>query len=343
MKLEEVAKHARVSTATVSRVLNNVGPVKKSTRARVLKAAEELKYHPNLHARTLAGGKSRTIGMIVSNMENPFFVDIYKTAERLARASGYEVVLANTDYNSEHLASEIRLMLGRRVKGLALVISEMDSSLIQELSDSGIPVVFYDVGAPKHNLSNVAVNYAKGIERVVNYLYDLGHRRMAFISHHSNLGPLGVRERAFRDFVEKNAPAIRWKIAISSDSLDGGREATREILASGFDPTAIISVNDFMALGALYELRQAGLRVPEDVSITGFDNIRLAEVCSPPLTTLHIDRERIGRLMFQALTESPSSPEACRRKIVLDPEFVLRESTGPARRDAPGADRGHAQ
>ncbi|MGH9582952.1 MAG: LacI family DNA-binding transcriptional regulator [Bryobacteraceae bacterium] len=331
MKLEEVAERAKVSTATVSRVLNDVGPVKKSTRARVLKAAEELKYHPNLHARTLAGGKSRTIGLIVSNMENPFFVDIYKTAERLARANGFEVVLANTDYRSEYLASEIRLMLGRRVKGLALVISEMDQALIQELSDSSVPVVFYDVGAPKHNLSNIAVNYAKWIERVVNYLYDLGHRRMAFISHHPNLGPLSVRERAFRDFVEKNAPAIRWKIAVSSDSLEGGREATREILASGFDPTAIISVNDFMALGALYELRQAGLRVPEDVSITGFDNIRLSEICSPPLTTLHIDRERIGRLMFQMLTEMPPSPEACRRKVVLEPEFVLRESTGPAR------------
>lgn len=331
MKLEEVAKRARVSTATVSRVLNDVGPVKKSTRARVLKAAEELKYHPNLHARTLAGGKSRTIGLIVSNMENPFFVDIYKSAERLARASGFEIVLANTDYRSEHLASEIRLMLGRRVRGLALVISEMDPVAIQELSDSSVPVVFYDVGAPKHNLSNIAVNYARGIERVVNYLYDLGHRRMAFISHHPNLGPLSVRERAFRDFVEKNAPAISWKVAVSSDSLDGGREATRTILDSGFDPTAIISVNDFMALGALYELRQAGLRVPEDVSVTGFDNIRLSEICSPPLTTLHIDRERIGCLMFQTLTEASTSPEACRRKIVLDPEFVLRESTGPAR------------
>lgn len=331
MNLEEVAKLAKVSTATVSRVLNDVGPVKKSTRARVLKAAEELKYHPNLHARTLAGGKSRTIGLIVSNMENPFFVDIYKTAERLARANGFEVVVANTDYRSEYLASEIRLMMGRRVKGLALVISEMDPALIQELSESGVPVVFYDVGSPRHNLSNIAVNYAKGIERVVNYLYDLGHRRMGFIGHHPNLGPLSVRERAFRECVEKKAPAIRWKIAVSSDSLEGGREATREILGSGFDPTAIISVNDFMALGALYELRQAGLRVPEDVSVTGFDNIRLSEICSPPLTTLHIDRERIGRLMFQVLTDASSAPGACRRKIVLDPEFVLRESTGPAK------------
>src|SRR6266581_757951 len=111
--LDGVAKRAGVSTATVSRVLNNQNVVKNSTRARVLKAAEELKYHPNLHARNLAGGKSRTVGMIVSNMENPFFVDIYKAAEQDARAKGYEVVLANTDYDPENLVRQIRLMIGR--------------------------------------------------------------------------------------------------------------------------------------------------------------------------------------------------------------------------------------
>jgi len=334
MSLEEVARRARVSTATVSRVLNNVGQVKTSTRARVLKAAEKLKYHPNLHARSLAGGKSQTIGMIVSNMENPFFVDIYKAAEEDARKTGFELVLANTDYNAEYLVRHIRLMIGRRVSGLALVISEMDPSLIKELSEGGIPVVFYDVGAPKHNISNIAVNYGKGIERIVNYLHALGHRRMAFISHHPNLGPLSVRERAFRETVMRNSPPIKWKIAVSADGLDGGREATREILTSGFDPTAIICVNDFMALGALHELRESGLHVPRDVSVTGFDNLRLAEVCSPSLTTVHIQRERIGHLMFEALTQSSPLPEACRRRIVLDPEFVLRESTGPARADA---------
>ncbi len=330
MNLEEVARKAKVSTATVSRVLNEVGQVKTSTRARVLKAAEELKYHPNLHARNLAGGKNRTIGMIVSNMENPFFVDIYKAAERDARAAGFELLLANTDYDPEYLVKHIRMMIGRRVSGLALVISEMDSSLIQELSDGDIPVVFYDVGTPKHNISNIAVNYEKGIERIVNYLHALGHRRMAFISHHPNLGPLSVREHAFRETVARNSPPIEWKIAVSVDGLEGGREATREIFASGFIPTAIICVNDFMALGALYELRQAGLCVPRDVSVTGFDNVRLATICSPSLTTVHVARERIGHLMFRSLTELSQVREACRRRIVLDPEFVVRESTGPA-------------
>src|SRR5271156_4796298 len=148
MNLEQVARRARVSTATVSRVLNNASVVKTSTRTRVMKAIEELKYHPNLHARNLAGGKSRTLGVIASNMENPFFFDIYKTIESDAHARGYEVVVANTDYKSEQLVASIRLMIGWRVAGLAAIVSEMEAELMQVLTDSRIPIVFYDVGTP---------------------------------------------------------------------------------------------------------------------------------------------------------------------------------------------------
>src|ERR1035438_8986939 len=146
MNLEQVARRAKVSTATVSRVLNNASVVKSSTRARVVKAIEELRYHPNLHARTLAGGKSKTFGVIVSNMENPFFFDIYKAIEAEAHANGYEVVMANTDYRPEQLVSSVRLMIGRRVAGLAVIVSEMAPELIEELNQSRTRVVFYDVG-----------------------------------------------------------------------------------------------------------------------------------------------------------------------------------------------------
>jgi len=164
MTLAEVAKRAGVSSATVSRVLNNPQAVKSSTRARVMRAARELNYHPNLHARSLAVGSSRTLGIVLSNMENPFFFDIYKTVESDAHASGYEVVVANTDYRSEQLVSSIRLMIGRRVAGLAAIVSEMEPALIDELTDSGIPVVFYDVGTPRNNITNIRVDYRRGIE-----------------------------------------------------------------------------------------------------------------------------------------------------------------------------------
>jgi LacI family transcriptional regulator len=162
MSLAEVAKRARVSTATVSRVLNNVAVVKSSTRARVMRAVAELKYHPNLHARTLAGGRSRTIGMIVSNMENPFFFDIFRQLEVDALASGFEVVVADTDYQPKRLVSSIRLMIGRHVAGLAVVVSKMDPHLIDELTDRAIVVVFYDVGTARQNIPDIRVNYRKG-------------------------------------------------------------------------------------------------------------------------------------------------------------------------------------
>jgi LacI family transcriptional regulator len=269
--------------------------------------------------------------MIVSNMENPFFFDIYRAAEDDARVKGFEIILANTDYNPEHLVTNIRLMIGRRVAGLALVISEMDPNLIQELSDLDIPVFFYDVGLPKHNISNAVVKYGKGIERIVHYLHELGHERMAFVSHHPSLGPLSVRERAFIETISKYSERIQWKVVANMDSIEGGRQAAREIASSGLDPTAIVCVNDFMALGVLHELREMGLRVPQDVSVTGFDNIKLAEVSYPPLTTLHIPRDRIGHLIFQALTEAAPAREACGRRMIIEPELVVRASTGAAK------------
>jgi LacI family transcriptional regulator len=331
MNLEAVAKRARVSTATVSRVLNNTGPVKATTKARVLKAVQELKYHPNLHARSLAGGKSRTLGIIVSNMENPFFFDIFKSAEKHALPQGMEILAANTDYNSDRLVSSIRLMIGRRVEGLALIVSEMDSHLIEELLESRIPAVFYDVGTPKQNIWNIRVDYARGVEKAVDYLYDLGHRRLAFVSHHSALGPISIREKAFRKAVLRHSSEVEWTTTSNLDSLEGGRQAALDILESGFKPSSIVCVNDFMALGVLRTLREQGLRVPQDVSVTGFDNIKLSEFCSPPLTTLHIPRESIGQTIIETLAPGPLKLKTAGREIVVSPEFVLRDSTGPVR------------
>jgi DNA-binding LacI/PurR family transcriptional regulator len=328
MNLHEVARQAKVSTATVSRVLNNAALVKSSTRARVMKAVEELKYHPNLHARSLAGGKSRSIGVIISNIENPFFLDVYKAVESGAHGAGYEVIMANTDYRSEQLVASIRLMIGRRVAGLAAIVSEMAPELIDELNENSIPVVFYDVGAPRHNITNIRVNYRRGMDKLIDYLYSLGHRRLGFIGHHAMLGPINERMKSVIDAVAR-FPELQVKNAADADTLEGGRRAARVLLGTSPRPTAIICVNDIMAVGALRELRDQGLRVPEDVSVTGFDNIKLAQFCYPALTSMHIPRDEIGQIIcdFLGLREGTTMLE---REIVIDPEFVVRDSTGPA-------------
>jgi len=329
MKLEQVARRAKVSTATVSRVLNNASLVKSSTRARVMKAIEELKYHPNLHARSLAGGKSKTIGVLVSNLENPFFFDIYKTIEDDAHANGFEVLMANTDYRSEQLVTSVRIMIGRRVAGLAAIVSEMAPELMEELNDSRTPVVFYDVGTPRQNITNIRVDYRRGIEKVIEYLHSLGHRRLGFIGHHAILGPINERMKAVMDAVAR-IPSLEVRTAADADTLEGGRIATRALLATGFEPSAIICVNDITAVGALRELRERGIRVPQDISVTGFDNVKLSEFCYPALTTVHIPRDRVGHIISDCLMPKPDAT-AITGEIIIDPEFVVRDSTGPAR------------
>jgi len=330
MNLEEVARRAKVSTATVSRVINNAAVVKSATRSRVMKAIEELRYYPNLHARNLAGGKSRTFGVIVSNLENPFFFDIYKTIEADAHAHGFDVVMANTDYRAEQLVRSVRLMIGRRVGGLAAIVSEMAPELIEELTECGIPVVFYDVGAPGQNITNIRVNYSRGIEKVIGYLHSLGHRKLGFVGHHAMLGPINERMRAVLDAVARY-PSLEVRTAADADTLEGGRQATRTLLNSNFHATAIICVNDITAAGALLALRESGLRVPDDVSVTGFDNVKLSEFCYPALTTVHIPRERIGHIVCERLMALHEMPDAAGPEVVIDPEFVVRDSTGPAK------------
>jgi DNA-binding LacI/PurR family transcriptional regulator len=307
--------------------LNNASVVKTSTRARVLRAIEELKYHPNLHARSLAGSKSRTLGVIVSNLENPFFFDIYKTIEADAHAQGYEVVMANTDYRAEQLVTSIRLMIGRRVAGLAAIVSEMAPELIEELDNSRIPTVFYDVGTPRANITKVRVNYRRGVDKTVEYLHSLGHQKLGFIAHHAVLGPINERMKAVTDAISRY-PELEVRTAADNDTLEGGRQATRGLLDSGFRPTALICVNDIMAVGALRELRERRIEVPRDMSVTGFDNVKLSEFCYPALTTVHIPRERIGHIICEVLLRRSNGSHAVEQEIVIDPELVVRDSTG---------------
>ena len=327
MNLEDVAQRAGVSTATVSRVLNNIGVVREATRDRVLRAVEELKYYPNVHARALAGGNNRTLGIIVSNLDNPFFLDVYRSLEEKAAEQEYELLVANTGYEPERLKAHVRLMIGRRLGGLALVVSEMDPALLDELAVCNVPTVVYDVGTPRESLLNIKVDYHQGMQSIAEYLYGLGHRRLAYIGHHSGLGPLNSRRATFVEVMEHFAPNVEFRTVANSDGYRGGAGAARELYESGFRPTAIVCVNDCMAVGVLRQLREYGLRVPEDVSVTGFDNITLAEQLCPALTTANIARDVIGNSIFESLT---SGVPAANREMVIVPELVVRESSGPA-------------
>ncbi len=329
--LEQVAERAGVSTATVSRVMNNAAVVRESTRDRVLAAAKELDYHPNRHAQSLAGGRSRTLGIVVSNIENPFFLDILQAVESKAVEHGFEIVYENTGYRPNRLLAAVRSMKSRPLAGLALVVSENSEEALRLLQNWDRPVVFYDFKNPTRPGVQIRVRYEKAIQRTVEYLYSLGHRRMAFVGHHSRLSPLQERSRSFVKTVEKY-PDVEYETTTAEDGPGGGRQGVNRLLESGFNPTAVLCINDYMAIGALRELRDRGLRVPHDVSVTGFDNIALAEFIYPSLTTVNIPRKRIGRLIYDALAPEGDSGLAPDEEILIEPELVVRESTSAAHR-----------
>lgn len=338
MSLAAVAKRSGVSTATVSRVFSGSVGVRESTRLRVIAAAEALNYSPNLHASALASGRSRLLGVVVSNVENPFFLDIFRSMEEEASEAGYTLVMEHTGYQAERLESSLRSLQGLHLAGIAVITSEVHESLLEELSRRNLPVVIYDAEHPAPHVATIRVRYDIGMRRAVEYLRSLGHQRMAFVGHHARLGPLRERMQTFIDTMRLCAPHAEFVTAEHEDTLHGGRQAATNLLNSDFAPTAILCANDFMALGVLRALRERGLRVPEDVSVTGFDNITLSEFAVPPLTTLDVPRWRIGRLCFEALVNHRGAARIP-TDTVIEPELVLRGSTGLA----PATNRKHAK
>jgi LacI family transcriptional regulator len=329
LRLEDVAKHARVSVSTVSRVVRGLSTVKPSTRKRVLKVLDELKYYPDLQARSLVVGGSRTIGVIVSNLENPFFVDIFHSIEEQAHRANFEILLANTNYNPELLVNSTRLMLGRRVAALAMVVSEALPPIIGELTCGRLPVAFFDVGTPGKKTTNVHFDYLRGMTQVVDHLYSLGHRRMAYIGHPLTLRATDERKDSFMANVTARKLPFKYVTVPQQDGFAGGREAVRELSKSDFKPTAILCVNDITAIGVIRELRNRGFSVPQDISVTGFDNIGISEFYNPSITTVHVPREKIGHLMFSGITSQ--TPDDAGREYLVDPELLVRESTGPVK------------
>jgi LacI family transcriptional regulator len=327
MNFRDIASKAKVSVATVSRVVNDPGLVKERTRTRVLKSMREVHYYPNLLARCLAKGENRCLGIVASNLHNPFYLEILSSLESIARMRGYEIAVANTNHRPSELASSVRLMIGQRVAGLALFVCESNPALFLELAESGLPVVVCGMGTARGNISIIAMNYVNGMHRVVRYLRSLGHRRLAFVCHDMGVGSATERKMAFLD-ATRDFPDLRYIAVADSDDPRGGLEATRQLLASGFRPTAIISENDYMALGVLRAVHEHGLRAPEEISVTGYDNIIFSEFASPPLTTVDVPRKEIGRMAFEVLVTNEGGIRQGGRTFVIDHELVVRESTG---------------
>ena len=329
--IRDVARAAGVSTATVSHVVNNTRFVSEEVRARVLAAVERCGYYPNAHARSLASGRSHTLGLVISDIANPFFPELVKSIEDAAFEHGYDVVLSNTNYDPERTSRYVRRLIGRKVAGVALMTSELDPALIAEMARREVSVVFLDLGRPGPHMSNICVDYEAGIEEAIRHLVELGHRRIAFVGGPEHLRSAAKRLEAFRGAVTRLLPGEPPRIFRGDLKLDGGREAARAMLAASGLPTAVVTANDLTALGLMGELRAAGLEIPRDVSVVGFDDIAFASLVEPRLTTVCLPREELGRNAVEALLATISHPEQRGVEIKIPTYLVTRGSTGPAR------------
>lgn len=331
MNIKEVARLAKVSTATVSRTINGSDKVTAETAARVRRAIETLKFYPNTNARALGSGRSSLYGLIISDITNPFFPELVKSFEDVAVQYGQEVLIANTNYDKHRTEQCVTRMLQRKVDGVAIMTSEMDEHLIDEFSSRKIPLVFLDTGKVQKGISNIAVDYAAGIDAAVEHLRGLGHSAIGFISGPADLTSARVRRKAFIASMKRmGLDPAKDLIEEGNHRMDGGHNAMTRLLRKEMRPTAVLASNDMSAIGALGAIVEQGLKVPRDISVIGFDDIAMSEYTQPPLTTVRLPRAEIARLAFRALHGIQNAATAKGAEYRIEPTLVQRKSTGPA-------------
>jgi len=333
LSIHEVAKRARVSIATVSRTINGIPTVTPQLSRRVWKVIEELGYYPNTQARALVSGRSRTFGLIVSEITNPFFPEIVQGFEDMAVQHNYEVLLTSTVHDPKRMALSVRRMIERRVEGVAIVTFGMEEALADDLKSRNVPLVFIDVGPPLPRISNIRIDYLHGLRQAVQHLAALRHERIGFISGPLTLKSAVARQRAFSQSMEEIGLEIEPRYLIEGNhTMEGGIAAMRKLLALPKRPTAVICSNDMTAMGAMRESYDQGVHIPRDLSVIGFDDIRLAQFVLPPLTSVKMSQLEIARLAFNALMNDVQrkTPSPTGSEYTLRTTLVLRHSTAMA-------------
>jgi len=329
MDIRTVARMANVSIATVSRTINRVATVNPKMAKRVWKAIEKLDYFPNTQARALVSGRSRLLGLIVSEITNPFFPELIQRFEDIAVEHGYEILISSTNYDPARMALCIRRMLERRAEGVAVMTFGVEKPLLEQLAERKVPLVFVDVGPERPGISLLRVDYHHGIRQGVQHLAALGHRQIAFVSGPKRLHSAQSRVAAFSKSLAECAIAADPAWIVEGDhTMEGGMDAMDRLLKVKPLPTAVMCSNDMTAIGVLHKLYRAGLRVPDDLSVIGFDDIHIAQVTIPPLTTIQMSCLELARAAVTALRAHVEEGGDAKRHYKINTHLVVRESTG---------------
>jgi len=327
--MRDVAQRAGVSVSTVSHVVNNTRAVSADARVQVQQAMAALGYKPNALARSLRRQKTHSIGMIVPDNANPFFAEIARAIEDIGFARSYSIILCNSDGNLEKQAAYVDLLIERRVAGILFVAAGVSTEVVADLQRRRMPLVVIDRAVPGAAVDMVQTNHYQGGQLATQHLIELGHRRIACIAAGSDLSPSAERMTGYRDTLAAHGLAYDPDLVAPGDfQFASGYRAAQQLLDLPQPPTAVFACNDLMAVGCISAATARGLRVPQDLAVVGFDDVKLASFTNPPLTTVAQPKREIGRLAMEMLLARMRDPDAPPRSERLDTRLVVRQSCG---------------
>ena len=333
--IKDVAQAAGVSITTVSHVVNGSRRVSDRLTQRVLEAMEALDYRPNILARSLRLGETKTLGLVIPDNSNLFFAEMARSIEDTGYRNGYSVILCNSDGDVEKQQSYVRLLVDKQVDGMVFISSGESSEDLQYLTDEGIEVVIVDRDVPNMPVDVILLDNEQAGYEATRYLIDLGHRLIACVTGPSQLTPSAQRVNGYRRALQEAGIAFNPDYLTGGDfQLDGGEQATGRLLALDPRPSAVFVCNDMMAIGAIRGARNLGLGIPQDLSVIGFDDIALATAIYPALTTMAQPIAEMARIATELLIERIQGQVTGekRQRILLSATLKVRESCAPPER-----------
>jgi len=333
--ISDIAREAGVAKSTVSKVLSGVASVSQNTRERVLEVARRLNYHPSVVAQSLKSKKTRAIGLVLPNIMNPFFLYILKGVEDAAIENGYIVVFCESDNKKNKESLYFQIFEERWVDGVIFSGVEDDSEeekYIKSLHEKGIPVVLIDREIEGYFTNAVLIDNKGAAFTATTYLLELGHRRIASIVGPQNIKIFVKRLEGYKVALSKYGVDFDPRMVVEGDlSVESGAAAIQKLMAEGLRFTAVFASNDLMAIGAMKELQRIGIKIPRDISIVGFDDIPLAALVTPSLTTVSQPAYEMGMEAVNLIKKNIESGKAIESKIILPTKLVVRESVAPPR------------
>ncbi|WP_224722392.1 LacI family DNA-binding transcriptional regulator [Paenibacillus vietnamensis] len=324
----DVAKEAGVSIATVSNVINGKGKVSKKKREEIFRVMERLQYRPSVIASALMGKKTFTIGLLIPDVSNPFFSEIARSVEDLAHSEGYSVIVCSTDNKDDRIEKYIRLLEQKSVDGILIGTGVENADVLRHLAEKSLSIVMIAREAATMPVHSVLTDDFKGGALAAEHLIDRGHRRIAVLSENLKVSSSFERVRGFRFTLFEAGITLDESHIVSCDSsIRDGKRAAAALIHGDNRPSAIFCCNDLLAVGALQAAKDARVKVPEQLSIIGFDGTILSTVTNPELTTIAQPINQMVKLAFDLLIHKVENADEIKQRIVMQPELIIREST----------------